>query len=108
MRTLPRLRAVALALVAASVGPALAQAKHEMKGKILLVEPSAKHIVVEEIHGRKYKQPLALIDASKIELPTGAGTLEQVHVGDEVIVSYEPGPSGQQVVELRVTKPAGG
>ncbi len=108
MRPIPRLVAVVLTLVAASVScPAFAQAKHEIKGKIVQVEASAKHIVVEETHGRKYKQPLGLDDASKIELPSGAGTLAQVHVGDEVVVSYEPSATGPKVLELRVTKSAG-
>jgi hypothetical protein len=108
MRPLPRLLAIALALVAASAScPAFAQAKHEIKGHIVQVEPSAKRIVIEETHGRKYKQPLAVGDASKIELPSGPGSLAQVHVGDEVVVSYEASATGPQVLELRVTKAAG-
>jgi len=108
MRALPRSSAVALALAITSVSlPALAQKAHEMKGKVEQIDLAARHIVVQETHGLEHKQPLALGDGSKIELPSGSGALEQIHVGDEVAVSYQPGPTGQQVVELRVTKPVG-
>ena len=97
MRTLPRYRAVGLALSIASVSlPALAQKTHEMKGKIQQIELAEKHIVVQETHGRKYRLPLAVGDASKIELPCGAGSLEQLHVGDDVTVSYAAGHEGRR------------
>jgi len=109
MRPATRLFAVAFALAAASVSsPAVAQAKHEIKGKVVQIDLAAKHLVVEEGHGgRRYKQPLGLNEASKIELPSGAGTLGQLHVGDEVVVSYEASATGPEIVELRVTQPAG-
>ena len=106
MRTLHRSWAVALALAVASVSlPALAQRAHEMKGKIEQIDLADRHIVVQEVHGLKHKQPLALGDRSMIELPSGLGTLEQLHVGDEVAVSYQPSPTGQKVTQLRVTRP---
>jgi hypothetical protein len=108
MRTLHRSWAVALSLAIASASlPALAQKAHAMKGRIEQIDLAARHIVVQEIHGLKHRQPLALGDHSKIELASGPGTLEQIHVGDEVSVSFEPSPTGQQVVDLRVTRPVG-
>ena len=108
MRPAPRLFAAALALATATVSfPALAQAKHEIMGKIVQIDLHGKHIVVEETRGRKYKQPLGFDAASKIELPSGDGTLAQLQVGDEVSVSYEASATGPEVVELQVTKAAG-
>jgi len=108
MRPGARFLALVLTAFAATVSwPALAQSTHEIKGKIVQVEASQKRIVVEETHGRKYKQPLGVGEASKIELPSGAGSLAQVHVGDEVIVSYAASATGPEVVELKVTRAAG-
>ena len=108
MSMVRRLFVPALVLALASVSvPALAQGTKEVKGKIVQVDPAAKRIIVEESQGRKYRQPLNLDDASKVTLPTGAGSLSQVHVGDEVQVSYVAGKSGPEVVELKVTHAAG-
>jgi hypothetical protein len=108
MRPGARFLALVFTLFAASASyPALAQATHEIKGKIVQVEASQKRIVVEETRGRKYKQPLGVGDASKIELTSGAGSLAQIHVGDEVVVSYAAGATGPEVVELKVTRAAG-
>ena len=108
MRPGARFLALVLTFFAASVScPAFAQSTHEIKGKIVQVEASQKRIVVEETHGRKYKQPLEVGAASKIELESGAGSLAQIHVGDEVTVSYAAGATGPEVVELKVTRAAG-
>jgi hypothetical protein len=99
--------ALALALAAGALAsPALAQPTHEIKGKIVQLEASPQHVVVEEGHGRKYRQPLAVGAESKIVLPSGPGTLDQLHVNDEVVVTYHAGATGPEIGELRVTKPA--
>lgn len=106
MRVVSRLSAFALAIAAANLAlPALAQAKHEIRGKVVQLDVPARHVVIEEMHGRKHKQPLGVGSDAKIVLPEGAGTLDQVHVGDEVVVSYHAGATGPEIEELRVVKP---
>jgi len=90
-----------MAVAAAGLSlPALAQPKHEIDGKIVQLDAAAKHGVVEAAHGRRYRQPLAVGSGSHILLPGGAGTLDRVHVGDEVVVRAtapaRPGPRSRR------------
>lgn len=98
--------ALAATCLIALAAPALAESGNQIKGVLERVDVPAHHILVRETHGGKHEMPLDVAADTKIATPSGDASLEALHVGDSVIVSHGPGPSGETAREIQVTKSA--